>query len=54
MKKFITLISAVLVLGTLATASTGFVSQEEVNHNCDPLEQLMGMCRSSQPFSFEN
>jgi len=62
MKKFITLISAVLVLGAVATASTGLdskigLSTQKITtdtNRCDPIEHLLGACRSSQPFSFEN
>jgi len=66
MKKFITLISAVLVLGAVATASTGLdskiglstqksISSKSMDTNyCDAIEQILGLCRISQPFSFEN
>jgi hypothetical protein len=62
MKRFIKLMSAMLVLGAVATASTVggnpevFVGKSDSNpttvygggNNCDVLEQLMGMCRSSE------
>ena len=63
MKRFIKLISVVLVLGAVATAST-LGENPEVNINrsptdvagqhCDSLERLLGMCRSSQNFLQEN
>ena len=65
MKKIMTLIGAVLVLGAVATASSTTVSsetsvQKSVTSNptdinrCDPIEHLMGMCRSSQTLPLEN
>jgi len=66
MKNFIKLMSVIMVLGVVATASDlggnpeAFV--ETVNKNpidlsgqhCDSLERLLGMCRSSQGFIQEN
>jgi len=68
MKKIITLMSAVLVLGAVATASTTVNSKIEISvqksilennpttvlGHCDPIERLLGMCRSSQTLPFEN
>ena len=67
MKKIMTLIGAVLVLGAVATASSTTVSSETsvqksilkdnpttVLGHCDPIEHLMGMCRSSQTLPLEN
>ncbi|MCK5854534.1 MAG: hypothetical protein KAG56_04885 [Sulfurovaceae bacterium] len=66
MKKIITLISAVLVLSAVATASTGVNSNVEIStqknitstpldmNACDILIRLLGGCRSSQTLSFEN
>jgi hypothetical protein len=57
MKRFMKLMSLVLVLGAVATASTeGGNPEVFVNSNptdvkggaCDPLMQLLGMCRSSE------
>ena len=65
MKKIITLMSAVLVLGAVATASTTGVSSEistqksitsnpsDINR-CDFIEHMLGACRSSQTLPFEN
>jgi len=62
----ITLMSAVLVLGAVATASTtvnstiGISTQKSITSNpmdinrCDLIERLLGMCRSSQTLPFEN
>ena len=53
MKRFIKLISTVLVLSAVATASNlggnpeVSVPMEQFN-GCDPLKRLLGMCRSSQ------
>ena len=54
MKKIIKVIGIVAILGSLGLASTtlsttGVKSKDNttVSH-CDPLEQLMGMCRSSE------
>ena len=53
MKRFMKLMSIVLVLGVVATASDlggnpeVSVSMEQFN-GCDPLKRLLGMCRSSQ------
>jgi len=57
-KKFIKLMSVILVLGAVATASN-FSSNLEASitknsnpittlDHCDPYERLLGMCRSSQ------
>jgi hypothetical protein len=56
-KRFIKLMSVVLVLGAVATAST-FAGNPEVSIQksdyttvqgyCDPYERLMGMCKSSE------
>ena len=64
MTKIITLISAVLVLGAVATASTTVNNETSVQksiisnpadvNRCDTLERLLGMCRSSQTLPFEN
>ena len=57
MKRFMKLMSVVLVLGALATASTTggnpevFVEKSDyitVSGHCDPLERLAGACRSSE------
>jgi len=57
MKRFIRLMSVVLLLGAVATASTEGGNPEvlvqELNPttvlgHCDPYERLMGMCRSSK------
>ena len=57
MKRFMKLMSAVLVLGAVATASTTGGNPEvlvkknnstTVLGHCDPLMQLLGMCRSSE------
>jgi len=50
MKRFIKLMSAMLVLGAVATASTtsSLPSTGTVNYggkHCDAIEQLMGVCR---------
>jgi len=62
----ITLISAVLVLGAVATASTtvnsniGISTQKSIISNpsdinrCDFIEHMLGACRSSQTLPFEN
>jgi len=64
----ITLISAVLVLGAVATASTtvnsniGISTQKSILENnpttvtqhCDAIERILGLCRSSQTLPFEN
>ena len=67
MKRFMKLMSVVLVLGVVATASNlganPEVSVEPMKNItivdtagwiCDPIERLMGMCRSSQDFLQEN
>ncbi len=67
MKKIMTLIGAVLVLGAVATASSTTVSSETsvqksilkdnpttVAQHCDAIEHIMGMCRSSQTLPLEN
>jgi hypothetical protein len=69
MKRFINLMSVVLVLSVVATASdlggNPEVSIQKVNLNnpttvygggnhCDSIERLLGMCRSSQDFLQEN
>jgi len=67
MKKIMTLIGAVLVLGAVATASSTTVSSETsvqksilkdnpttVAQHCDPIERLLDMCRSSQALPLEN
>jgi len=62
MKRFINVMSVVLVLSAVATASTAVVKNDEVHSKifdmargiCDPLEQLMGMCRSSENVLVEN
>jgi len=58
MKRFIRLMSVVLLLGAMATASTeGGNPEVTVQKNnptdvkdghCDPLMRLLGMCRSSK------
>jgi len=57
MKRFIRLMSVVLVLGAVATASTfggnPEVTAQKDDHTtvqgiCDPLERLAGLCRSSE------
>ena len=57
MKRFIRLMSIVLLLGAVATASTTGGNPEvsvkknnptTVSGHCDPLMQLLGMCRSSE------
>ena len=59
MKRFIKLISTVLVLSAVATASNlggnpeVSVPMEQFN-GCDPLKRLLGMCRSSQWFNINN
>ena len=55
MKQFMKLMSVVLVLGAVATASTmGGNPEVSVKQNnptdtnyCDPYKRLLGMCRSS-------
>ena len=64
MKRFMKLMSVILVLGAVATASTlggnpevsvnGVTLLDTANGHCDPLEHLMGMCRSSQDFLQKN
>ena len=66
MKKIMTLIGAVLVLGAVATASSTTVSSETSvqksilkdnptdTNRCDPIEHLLGLCRSSQTLPLEN
>jgi len=65
MKRFMKLMGVVLVLGAVATASTvGGNPEVLVNKNtnnpttifghCDPIEHLMGMCRSSKNILIEN
>ena len=64
MKRFMKLMSVVLVLGAVATA-LNFGGNPEVSMNessnptsisdhCDPYERLLGMCRSSQDILQEN
>jgi hypothetical protein len=62
-KKFIKLMSVILVLGAVATASnvnsngasiTKNSNPTTVSDHCDPYESLLGMCRSSQDFLQEN
>ena len=54
MKRFIRLISVVLVLSSVATASVEggnpetFIPMEQLSGGCDPLKLLLGMCRSSE------
>ncbi|CAA6800041.1 MAG: Unknown protein [uncultured Sulfurovum sp.] len=58
MKRFIQLMSTVLVLGAMATASTNVGGNPEVSvkknnpttvfTQCDPLERFLGACRSSE------
>ena len=64
MKRFIKLMGIVLVLGSVATASSTVEGNPEVSLNrvnlenpttvkdggdyCDPLEQLMGICKNSE------
>lgn len=65
MKRFIKLMSAILVLGAVATASTNIVggnpevSAKKSNPTtvlgfCDPLERFLGLCQSSQDIFQEN
>jgi len=65
MKRFMKLVSVVLVLGAVATASTlggnpealikkGGYNTDTSNGRCDPIEHLMGMCRSSKNILIEN
>jgi len=60
MKRFIRLMSVVLVLSAVATASTDggnpevLTSIEQMNGGCDPLKQLLGMCRSSENILEQN
>ena len=65
MKRFMKLMSVVLVLSAVATASTlggnpeVLVSKGEKNPLtvygfCDPIERLMGMCRSSRNILTDN
>jgi len=64
MKRFMRLMSVVLVLGAVATASTinGGNPEVLVNKNnpvevqgyCDPYEQLIGACRSSENILEQN
>ena len=61
MNRFIKLVTAMLLLGAVATASTvggssevftnvtkGSNSMDTANGRCDSLERLLGMCRSSE------
>ena len=67
MKRFMKLVSVVLVLGAVATASSMGGNPEVVvqkksplmvewngGNHCDPIERLMGMCRSSGNILTEN
>jgi hypothetical protein len=62
MKRFIKLMSVVLVLSAVVTASDlGGNPEVSVNGNnpttvtyCDPIERILGLCRSSQDFLQEN
>ena len=64
MKRFIKLMSAVLVLGAVATASTNIGGNPEVSVKknnpttvqgfCDPYERFLGLCQSSQDILQEN
>lgn len=67
MKKIIKIVGVISILGTMAVASTptsSISTMEGLNTKvnttsmdtswyCDPIERLMGMCRSSQ-LPFEN
>ncbi len=63
MKRFMKLMSVVLVLGAVATASTiGGNPEVSVKQNnpttvsgiCDPYERFLGLCQSSQDILQEN
>ena len=60
MKRFIRLMSVILVLSSAATASIEggnpetFVPMEQLSGGCDPLKQLLGMCRSSENILEQN
>jgi len=65
MKRFMKLMSVVLVLSAVATASTmggnpevlvekGRNSTDTFGEHCDVLERLMGMCRSSKNILTDN
>jgi hypothetical protein len=63
MKRFMKLMSIVLVLGAVATASTvggnpevsvGKNNPTTVLGHCDPYERLAGLCRNSQNILQEN
>jgi len=58
MKKIIKAVGVIVILGSVAIASTSSVATTGVSKSktkdattiqyCDPIEHLMGMCRSSQ------
>jgi hypothetical protein len=64
MKRFMKFVSTVLVLGAVAVASNSVGGNPEasvkkndptmVQGHCDPLERLLGACRSSQDLTQEN
>ncbi|CAA6812379.1 MAG: Unknown protein [uncultured Sulfurovum sp.] len=64
MKRFMQLMSTVLVLGAVATASTNVGGNPEVSvkksnpttvsTQCDPLERFLGLCHSSNDILEEN